>query len=71
MKQVAILFFAISVICTSCGGDTPSGYTIDSSDNNIYDSTHKDSSMPKDTVYPKTDTNSYRKDKDTANKSPK
>jgi len=30
-----------------------------------------DSAAPKDTVYPRTDTNSYRKDKDTAKKDKK
>lgn len=61
-KLFVIAVMAISISLASCDGTT-------SSDRNMVDSTsgdsmnkHTDSSMPKDTVYPKTDTNSYRKD---------
>jgi protein involved in sex pheromone biosynthesis len=63
MKQLFVIaVMAVSILLASCDGTT-------SSDRNMVDSTsgdsmnrHTDSSMPKDTVYPKTDTNSYRKD---------
>lgn len=63
MKQLFfIAVIAVSTVLASCDGTT-------SSDLNMVDSTsgdsmnkHTDSSMPKDTVYPRTDINSYRKD---------
>lgn len=64
MKQLFfIAVIAISTSLISCDGSTSSDRAVDStSADTMKDSIHADSSAPKDTIYPKTDTNSYRKD---------
>lgn len=52
---------AIAIVFMSCSGNTSSDKYIDKNAKDSSNAMKADSAKPKDTVYPSSDTNSYRK----------